>query len=193
MSIGISLGWNCHSAAEGVRLGLRERKINGYTTCPFDEAITNYNGVVQCIRDDFKHFFDLTLKEIPETSPFCSGDTLIYNPTYHFLFNHESPGHANLWYTEKWPGGKAYFINDDYLMFKERYKRRIESFRAYLNSGIPIRFLITTPSRDFRDLHEALQDVYPDLTYTIHRFDLDENAREFSYIVHHAMMEAEPH
>ena len=50
---GISLGQNCHSAIVGVSMGLRKTKQNGYKTCPFDEMVTNYKGIIECIKDDF--------------------------------------------------------------------------------------------------------------------------------------------
>jgi hypothetical protein len=172
-SIGISLGWNCYSASHGVRTGLRSTKADGYTTCPFDEAISNYEGVVRCIRDDFKHFMHLKLIEVPEDSPYMANETLIYNPHYKFIFNHESPGHANLWKTQEWVGGKAHYIKDDYMLFKERYTRRIRNFRDYLNSGKHIDFIITKEHADFHELESLLKDKYPNLMYTIHRLDLE--------------------
>lgn len=95
MSCGISLGWNCISAMDGVARGLRERKQNGYLTCPFDQAMTNYPGVIKCLEDDFARFLDpkyLTIIVDPENN-----DSLVYNTYYKFLFNHESPGHAGIY------------------------------------------------------------------------------------------------
>jgi len=186
MPIGISLGWNCYSAIKGTELGLRGLKASGYTTCPFDQALTNYTGVVECIKDDFARFFDIEIKEVSEESLYCSGDTLIWNPHYKFLFNHESPGHANLWHTQEWPGGKAHYITNDFAKFKERYSRRIDSFRSYLTSGEPVVFLITRPDGDLQDLHQAMKERYPDLDYTIHRFDLELGADH--YYDHLALM-----
>ena len=60
MSEGISLGWNCHSAINGVALGFRNIKSNGYKTCPFDEMISNYKG----INDDFEYFCDIKYLEL---------------------------------------------------------------------------------------------------------------------------------
>ena len=57
-NVGISLGWNCHSAVVGVNHGLRKRKENGYKTCVFDTMISNFDGVVECIKDDFAFFTD---------------------------------------------------------------------------------------------------------------------------------------
>ena len=56
--VGISLGWNCNSAMLGIRMGIRGEKSNGYKTCPFDACITNYDGMVLCIRENFKYFCD---------------------------------------------------------------------------------------------------------------------------------------
>jgi hypothetical protein len=171
--VGISLGWNCHSATKGCALGLRLRKKDGYNTCPFDEAITNYGGIVNCIRSDFADFFSLTLKEISKEADYCKGDLLIYNSHYQFLFNHESPGHANLWSTEGWPGGINHYVDNNYQAFIQRYTQRIANFREYLLSGEHITFLITHPSSDFTSLHEALHYMYPDLNYSIERFELE--------------------
>ena len=59
MTIGVSLGWNCHPAVYAVYHKFRPRKTGGYNTCVFDLMISNYPGVVECIKDDFKHFLDL--------------------------------------------------------------------------------------------------------------------------------------
>ena len=108
MSEGISLGWNCHSAINGVALGFRNIKSNGYKTCPFDEMISNYKGIIDCINDDFEYFCDikyLELIKIPKESKWLNtngdGDIMIYNKKYNFIFNHESPGHANLFISQK--------------------------------------------------------------------------------------------
>ena len=172
--VGISLGWNCHSANRGVTLGLRALKKDGYNTCPFDEAITNYPGIVDCIRSDFADFFSVTLKETSSDAAYYKGDMLIYNPRYRFLFNHESPGHANLWRIEEWPGGINHFVDKNYEAFITRYQNRIENFRAYLRSGEPVVFLIThpDPNFEFKELKEALGEAYPDLNYRIERFDI---------------------
>ncbi len=58
MSEGISLGWNCYSASWAVDSRVRNTKANGYLTCPFDEMLSNYEGVVKCIQDDFEGFTD---------------------------------------------------------------------------------------------------------------------------------------
>jgi len=170
--IGISLGWNCYAASHGVSIGLRSTKADGYNTCPFDEALTNYDGLVACIRDDFKHFMDLELIDTPEDSPYMPNETLIYNPQYKFIFNHESPGHGNLWETQSWPGGRYHYIRDGFKLFKERYNRRILNFKNYLNSGQHIDFIISKEGNSLTELDAVLQEKYPNLKYTIHLLDL---------------------
>ena len=82
--VGISLGWNCYSAIYGVNNNIRTKKTDGYNTCPFDEMVSNYNGIVKCIEDDFQYFYDenyLSLKELPN-------EYQINNSKYNFWFNH---------------------------------------------------------------------------------------------------------
>jgi hypothetical protein len=178
--IGISLGWNCYSAAKGVEMGIRSKKADGYTTCPFDEALTNYPGVVECIRDDFASFFDLELFKVSDTSPYCTGNTLIRSTKYKFVFNHESPGHADLWHSERWPGGINHFVANSFEKFKERYEKRIQNFRNYLNSGENVTFLLTRPYPiDTIELETVLEEKYPELNYRIEYLNLQKEPQHY--------------
>lgn len=177
--IAISLGWNCHSASYGVEHGIRSQKINGYKTCPFDMMVSNYQGIVDCIKDDFKYFYDenyLSLIKINEK------ETEIRNTKYNFVFNHENPGHADLYISENWKEGINHFINNNFYHFKERYQRRIENFRNYLlNPNNYIIFIITTWKKslnDMSELKEALNTQYPNLQYEILIID-DPNGEEY--------------
>ncbi len=169
--VGISLGWNCYPATHGVESGLRKQKKDGYKTCPFDEMITNYDGIVQCIEEDFTDFYNpeyLEIKVIPSESKYLTDDFIIYNKKYKFLFNHESPGHARLWIRQQWEGGINHYIANNFEKFRERYARRIQNFRDYLNSGEQVIFLIV-PEQDnnFSRLRNALDKHYHTLKYTI--------------------------
>ena len=93
-TIGISLGWNCDSAIYGVNNGIRKTKYNGYNTTPFDEMLSNYKGVIECIKDDFKYFCDinyLELIKIPNDSKYLNsfgdGDIIIYNSNLIYYYN----------------------------------------------------------------------------------------------------------
>ena len=80
----ISLGWRCKSAGHAVDIGIRKRKEDGYKTCPFDMMISNYEGLVQCIRDDFKYFCDTQYLELRTTKEdsLWKGESFIYHKYY---------------------------------------------------------------------------------------------------------------
>ena len=171
MEESISLGWNCESASMGVSLGIRNKKENGYKTCPFDECITNYNGIILCIEEDFKYFCDINyLKLIPakfSTGGIMRDELLIHNTRYNFIFNHESPDHANLYIVQNWVGGKNHYIDNNYFLFIERYTRRINNFRYYINNNYKITFIIGKFDNDYSELHETIQKKYPEITFDI--------------------------
>lgn len=177
--IGISLGWNCHSATYGVNSGMRARKNGGYNTCPFDKMISNFDGIVECIKDDFAHFADDEYLSINATNP---ADPCIMNLKYRFAFNHESPGHADLYKTEQWPEGINHFICDKYKNFKIRYQKRINNFRNYLSDpNNHIKFIVTSwdkTAEDMKPLRDALAISYPNLSYEILILN-DPNGKEY--------------
>ena len=132
--IAISLGWNCNGAIHGVETGIRKTKKEGYLTCPFDELVSNLSGVIKCIDEDFKNFYDenfLSIIQCKGDSPNFShikDDKLIRNTYYNFIYNHESPGHANLYISQNWKGGINHYIDNNYKEFKNRYIKRISHF-----------------------------------------------------------------
>lgn len=183
MSEGISLGWNCHSAVTGVSLGLRNTKQHGYKTCPFDEMITNYKGIVDCIMDDFKYLCDikyLELIKIPKESKWLNtngdGDIMIYNKKYNFIFNHEAPGHANLYLSQNWPKGINHYVMNDYEEFINRYKKRIQNIKDLLNSQKAITFILTRPNTnvsDISELNNVIKNKYPLLNFEFKLLNFD--------------------
>ena len=166
-NIGISLGWNCHSANYGVKEGIRNKKENGYLTCPFDMMVSNYQGIVDCFNDDFKYFCDDNFLELKE----FHGENMIYHKRYNFLFNHESPGHANFYITQNWDEGINHFVNNNYYNLKKRYLRRIRNLKSYLESpNNYITFILTSWNKkedDIEDLKSAIKKHYPKLSYKI--------------------------
>lgn len=180
---GISLGWNCHSATTGVSMGIRRTKCGGYKTCPFDEMITNYAGIVQCIKDGLDDLYNtdyLELIKIPKESKWLNtngdGDVMIYHTKYKFIFNHESPGHANLFVIQKWKGGANHYIANNYAEFVNRYKRRVQNMKELLASGKMIRFILTRPNTklcDIGDLREAIKSAYTSLAFDFVLLDFD--------------------
>lgn len=194
--VGISLGFRCKSAVYGVQSGIRKTKKQGYLTCPFDEMISNYPGLLACIADDFEHFCNpqyLTLLKAPSNWKLKNGDAeyFIYNTKYKFIFNHESPGHANLYLTQKWPGGVNHFVANNYEQFSIRYKNRIANFFSYLKD--PNNFITFILSRyntkcdqDIVALHDLLRAKYPDLKYKFIYLEAD---KKDVYLHHKFLMQ----
>ena len=166
-------------------MGLRREKKYGYKTCPFDEMITNYNGIIECIKDDFEYLCDvkyLELIKIPKESKWLNtngdGDIMIYNTKYKFIFNHESPGHANLFISQKWSKGINHYIINNYEEFINRYKRRIANIKELLNSNKNITFILTRPHTelcDVNELHEVLVNKYPVLNFKFVLLDFNKH------------------
>ena len=164
-TVGISLGNVCYSAFWATNNGMRKTRNEGYKTCPFDLMISNYKGTIACLNDNFSHLCDTNyLKMTPNG---------IVNTYYNFTFNHETPGHADLYLHENWQEGTNHFINNNFRNFKERYNRRICNFRQYLsNPNNSIIFIIQfvhdkTPNDNYSELRQALKNKYPNLKYYI--------------------------
>lgn len=175
-SIGISLGWNCGPAGWGVDYGFRETKANGYKTGPFDEMVSNIPGMIECIKDDFKYFMDdefLELKKVRRPlieSEETIEDTLIFNTKYNFYFNHESPGHADLYIQQQWVGGINHYIDNNFRLLKERYNRRVNAFKEYIQQGLngtEIIFIVFRYNKDIQILDSMLREKYPTMSYSI--------------------------
>lgn len=182
----ISLGWNCKSASYGVSSGLRTKKEHGYKTCPFDEMISNLTGLITCLQEDFASFCDtnhLTLLQMPASSKYLNthghGDVMIFHTKYNFLFNHEAPGHANLYQEQQWPGGIDHFTKNNFEAFVQRYQRRIDNFRQLIqNTNVFVHFILTRPSclsqeKDLTALRETLTLYRPSNSFDIILLDFE--------------------
>jgi hypothetical protein len=185
---GISLGWNCEPAGRGVHTGIRKKKIDGYKTCPFDECITNYDGIILCLQENFKYFCDTNFLKVIELDMNNSGfnEKLIVNTRYNFIFNHESPGHGNLYISQNWTGGINHYIDNDFKFFIERYNRRINNFRNYLNNN-KITFIISKFDNNFEKLDEVIKTHYPLLEYDIFHFIPTSHSKIFIDNLHSLM------
>ena len=166
----ISLGWNCEPSMKSVNCGFRKTKNEGYLTCPFDAMCSNFDGIKLCMMEDFKYFCDPQFLKIIlapfSTGGIVKGESLLVNTRYNFIFNHESPGHANLYVRQNWSGGINHFINNGFKLFIERYSRRINNFRTYVSE--PVIFFIAS-NRDTSEIHAAIS-AYTSSTFTIYRF-----------------------
>jgi hypothetical protein len=182
--VGVSIGWNCNSAVFGLQNGIRLTKQNGYNTCPFDEMISNYPGIIKCIENDFKYFCDpsyLEVIKIPDGIKHMNsngiGEYIIKNTYYNFLFNHESPGHADLYIHQKWKNGKYHFVENNFSEFIKRYEKRINNFRNYLDDNKnSITFILhryNTNKHNISDLINVLNKFYPNLNYDFYFLEVN--------------------
>lgn len=176
--VAISLGWRCETAQIGVNSGVRGVKSDGYRTGPFDLLNTNYIGVCKCIENDFKYFTDPKYLKLVEGT-FCSehfamhtepkNEYQIVNTYYGFIFNHESPGHGNLYIDENWSGGINHFIDNNFEKFIERYNNRIENFRNYLKFD-KVNFLLMRYNSIPTELCEIISNKYPNLNFELYSY-----------------------
>jgi len=163
--VGISLGNVCYSAEWGIENNIRKKRSEGYNTCPFDLMVSNYKGLVECINNDFEDFCNPNYLHLNKEG--------LFNTRYNFGFNHEMPGHADLYLHENWPEGPNHFINNNYHHFINRYNKRIQEFRNYLND--PNNYIIfiiqfvydTNPNNNCQELRDALREKYGHLKYEI--------------------------
>ena len=98
--------------------------------------ISNLEGIIKCFENDFQEFCN------PEYLVY-DGKGYIKNTFYHFMFNHETPGHADLHLKEQWPGNDKYhFTKNNFKNFIERYNRRISNLRNYISENDRIIFIL---------------------------------------------------
>ena len=158
----ISLGFDCMSSIHSTTKKWKKTRAEGYNTCVFDLMLSNYSGVIAAIREDFKGLTDpenLVLKTV------YNGEEWIFNTKYRFFFNHESNSKGVL---IKEPREDPYFyIKNNYEKFIERYERRIQNFRDYLNGEWFIEFVMNFPIYQVPELIETIKEVYPNLKFRI--------------------------
>ena len=165
-NIPISLGFLCDSRIH-IKNYYDFSRTNNYKSCPFDLMVSNYKGVIDCISDDFKYFCDIDCIELKNIY-YDKVEQWVYNNKYKFLFNHESPGHANLYKTQNWSNGINHFVYNNYENFVTRYQKRIDNFRNYLNSGNHIIFVVHRYNNNISDLREldcVIRNKYPNLSF----------------------------
>ena len=109
------------------------------------------------------------------------GDRVIYNTKYKFIFNHESPGHADLYKSQEWKNGINHFVLNDFEELKTRYNRRINNFKELVNSGNFIKFILTRPDTKETDLDilkSTIHKKYPNLNFDIVSLSCDKKSYE---------------
>ena len=152
---------------------------------PFDLGVTNLKGIVHCLDDEFKDFTNSEYLQLIDYNKEVShvkldhmqpNETLLVNTKYNFYFNHESPGHGELYKSQKWEEGINHYVNNDFLHFKNKYNRRIQHFKHLLNNeNIIIMFLLEgygVNNKYVNDLKHVLDNKYPSLKYELRFFEV---------------------
>jgi len=166
----ISLGWNCEP-----RIQIKKKyglyKSNGYKTCPFDLCMTPFENLKNCLKDDFKFFFDdLHLIQWPKNvsgdrSKCGSGKMVICNK-YNMILNHESSVYSHKFLS---PGQNDdfYYTRNNFELFKKRYINRINNYREYIKNYNKITFIHSDQSKKewscekHNEFKNFLKELYP--------------------------------
>jgi hypothetical protein len=149
-----------------IKYSLQLSKNQGYKSCPFDLCITPYQALYECLNTDFKYFFD-ELHLIPgengdgDRSQCGKGLQNITNK-YGIIFNHESSTHSHLF--RDGTNDDDFYIRDDFIEFKKRYKQRISNFYNHIEKNDKIVLVHTYGICEITDLDpicHILSDRYP--------------------------------
>ena len=152
----ISLGWNCSPAI--IRKNtFKQSKLEGYNTCPFDLCITPYQSLVDCLKTDFSNFFNLRIE-----------NEIIMNE-YNMWFNHEAPTDL--------------YSDNNFYKFKQRYEKRIQNFKSYLDGSYEVCFIHSDPFNPSTEICKIIENSYPNLIFkilSIHYDSIDVYRNHFS-------------
>ena len=164
----ISLGWRCDSSViinKKYNVQKKQHVVN-----VFDSMISNLDGIIKCFENNFQYFCDSNYLVY-------TGKGYIKNSFYKFMFNYETPGHADLHLKEGWPGNdKNYFIKDNFKMFIDRYNRRISNFKNYIKENDHIIFIlqmvkINQENSLLLKLKKILKKKYPKKIFSFDLFE----------------------
>lgn len=138
----ISLGGWC-----GTKVALSQANLSNEATLPFDYVRSSFEGIIDCIENDFKNYFPKQIKIDPRFSE--------YKP---FLGKYIGFYHNNLYDPE----------------VRQSFLRKIERFNEKLLSAKKIAFFRTIVTNDYHDeilqverLQKAIEKKYPNLKYII--------------------------
>ena len=187
----LSLGLNCQPIMSAIENKLVLDRAGGRRTSVFDLCWTTSEALCHFIETGFADFFDdIALIGNPNGQFRTPTGELLYsfvanarygdlivNTKYGMIFNHESPGHPFLANTEGWESPER-FCHDDFYEFRERYRRRIETFLSTialcLDDNEELVFLIIANPEDREVIEASISRTYPQLLFRIDFFDFNE-------------------
>ena len=145
----IPIGLNCQPRFYATQLNIKKKKKEGELSYPFDLCLSNYNGIVNTIKNEFKDFvnpFFLTIN-----------NNYIEHKLYHNIFNHET---------------NISFSENNFELFCDLYIKRINNWKFSIQNAIkkekPILFVFNSYTDiNITDLEEALHTKYEHLHFHI--------------------------
>lgn len=182
MTIIISLGWNCMPAGFSTHRGWKNKKSEGYKTCPFDIMVTTYGSLCEILKNDFADFANPDFYQIDEAG-------YITHKKYALIFNHESPNHYGILGTGEGWSSANHFVDNNFKLITERYVQRIENFRNYIKNSIETNELVIFAIIKYNsipvEIDQILKEKYPELNYKIaciSNLELSEEIRSYSLV-----------
>ena len=145
----ISLGVDCLPRAMATKFNFKKNKANGELSCPFDLAWHDYETTCRLIENDFDNYLNTTRLYINSNGHIAHRD-------YTIIFNHESDNADKL----------LEFARNDYELFCERYKNRIDNFHKLLSTTEHVVFLLHYKKYPI-ELVSIIKEKYPELKFTI--------------------------
>jgi hypothetical protein len=171
----VSIGWNCHPRVF-IRNKLKLTKNNGYKTGPFDLCVTHYEQLVNCINTNFSKFFDnLHLQpgaNAPGDRSKCGPGGMDIVNSYGMIFNHEGSTHSHLFNEGR--NDDHFYIRNNFQKFRERYTRRIQNFRNYINKSQEIVLIFNKHPDNKHEDHELLNlfsNAFPRKKFILHKIN----------------------
>uniref|UniRef100_A0A6C0EQ54 Uncharacterized protein n=1 Tax=viral metagenome TaxID=1070528 RepID=A0A6C0EQ54_9ZZZZ len=130
--------------------------------------MTDYNALYNCLKTDFKDFFDLTIipgQNADGDRSLCGEGKRNITNSYGMIFNHEGSTHSHMFNIGQ--NDDDYYIRDDFNKFKEKYSLRISNFYNYIkeNDEIVLVYHPHNGDENIKEICNILKDRYPDKTF----------------------------
>lgn len=132
----LSIGVNCGPRIY-IKSTLQLTKEKGYKSCPFDLCITSYAALYECLKTDFKYFFDdlhlIPWENAPGDRSLCGKGGYNIMNKYGINFNHEGSTHSHMFNEGK--NDDKFYIRNDFQEFRKRYQIRVKNWFDYIEQN----------------------------------------------------------
>lgn len=167
----ISVGYNCDPRIF-MKHKLNLTHKNNYKSCPFDLCITPYTSLYDCLKTDFKYFFDnlhfVNGQNAHGNRSLCGKGELNIKNYYGIIFNHESSTHSHMFNEGR--NDDEFYTRNNFDEFKKRYGRRISNFLEYIDKSDKITFIHKTHpdiinNGNIQNICDMFSEKYPNKTF----------------------------